>query len=75
MTDYEKLVALWDEYETELNRRKRGVPYKVWNGSGYTETMIAPNNKARLNRLRLEISRMMLEIERQMTGRGKEAWF
>ena len=78
MSDYNLLLALIAEYLDELDRRKRGVPWSWWNDEKkcYTETMVAPNNKARLTRLRLEISRKMLEIEKQMAQGGeKETWY
>lgn len=69
MSDYEMLNALLDDYRDELKRRKDGVAVNIWNSrtDSYDTAREIPANKARLNRLRLEISRLMLEIERKMT--------
>lgn len=81
MTDYDKLRALLEEYTSELQKRKEGVHCDIWDGKSMTmkTAVITPNNKARLNRLRLEITALMLRIERQMTQTtggavGKESW-
>ena len=81
MTDYEKLNALLDEYTTELQKRKEGVHSDVWDykTGKFQTSVVVPNNKAKLNRLRIEIASTMLRIERQMTETtggavGKEGW-
>lgn len=81
MTDYDLLLSLLDMYRSKLEKRKNGVQlecYDFQTGKTRREACV-PSNKARLNRLRIEIAAMMLKIEKQMTetcnGKpGKESW-
>lgn len=68
MADYELFLALVDEYRAELKKRKDGEEVRVWNceKNVYEVQKFRPANKARLQRLRLEISRLMLRMERKM---------
>ena len=79
MSDYQLLLAAMDEYKAELKRRKEGVEIEVWENGITEKERYRPANKARLNRLRLEITGLMLRIERQMCGgpfsiKYKEGW-
>lgn len=71
MTDLELLDGLWAQYRAELALRKDGVRCE-----GY---QFRPNNKSRLNRLRLEIQSLMLRMERKMAFsddiKRKEGWY
>lgn len=70
MSDYEYLLVVLDKYKQELDRRKN-TPAEE-NGRYYY-----PSNKSKIDRLRLEISDIMLKIQRQMDGysTSKESWF
>lgn len=75
MSDYEYLLALIEEYKKELEHRKIGDVVEDWKGEIHTYT---PRNKERLRRLRLEISRTMLQIENKCTNTYsfiKEGWY
>lgn len=78
MSDYEMLNALLDEYKAELKKRKDGETIKYMDCGLERKHKFRPNNKARLSRLRLEISRLMLQVERKMGGsvriEDKEGW-
>lgn len=75
MSDYEYLMALMKEYTDELEHRKVGDTVENWKGEIETYT---PRNKERLKRLRLEISRTMLQIENKCVNyiyHNKEDWY
>lgn len=80
MTDYELFLALVDEYKSELKKRKDGEEVRVWDSKKkvYEAQKFRPANKARLQRLRLELSRLMLQMERKMEQFSpmdkKEGW-
>jgi hypothetical protein len=74
------LLALMDEYKAELKKRKDGEEVRVWNceKKDYEVRKFRPANKARLQRLRIEISALMLKMERKMAASSslyyKEGW-
>lgn len=75
MSDHEYLLTLIEEYKKELEHRKVGDVVENWKGEIETYT---PRNKERLKRLRLEISRTMLQIENKCTNTFrfvKEDWY
>ena len=78
MSDYVMLHYLFAEYKKELDKRRNGYTCPVWTEKGYVNQQFRPNNKSRLQRLRLEISRLMLQMERKMGGsvriEDKEGW-
>lgn len=80
MSDYQMLIALMDEYKAELKKRKDGEEVRVWNceKKDYEARKFRPANKARLQRLRIEISALMLKMERKMVQFSnmdkKEGW-
>lgn len=80
MSDYQMLLALMDEYRAELKKRKDGEEIRVWNcdKKDYETQKFRPANKARLQRLRIEISTLMLKMERKMVQFSrmdkKEGW-
>lgn len=78
MSDYVMLHYLFAEYKKELDNRRNGYTCPVWTEKGYVNKQFRPNNKARLQRLRLEISRLMLQMERKMVQFSsmdkKEGW-
>jgi hypothetical protein len=80
MSDYQMLLALMDEYKAELKKRKDGEEIRVWNceKKDYETQKFRPANKARLQRLRIEISALMLKMERKMAASSslyyKEGW-
>ena len=68
-------MTLIEEYKKELEHRKVGDVVENWKGEINTYT---PRNKERLKRLRLEISRTMLQIESKCvnyTYHNKEDWY
>ena len=78
MSDYQLLLALMDEYKAELKRRKEGETFKYWDCGVERERKLRPANKSRLSRLRIEISSLMLRMEKSMAQSwsmdGKECW-
>lgn len=75
MSDHEYLLTLIEEYKKELEHRKVGDVVENWKGEINTYT---PRNKERLKRLRLEISRTMLQIENKCVNysyHSKENWY
>ena len=80
MSDYQMLLALMDEYRAELKKRRDGEEVRVWNceKKDYETQKFRPANKARLQRLRIEISALMLKMERKMAASSslyyKEGW-
>lgn len=74
MSGYQLLLALMDEYKAELKKRKEGETFKYWDCGVERERKIRPSNKSRLSRLRIEISSLMLKMEKEMTGSAKEGW-
>lgn len=80
MSDCQMLLALMDEYRAELEKRKDGEEIRVWNceTNAYETKRFRPANKARLQRLRIEISALMLKMERKMAASSslyyKEGW-
>lgn len=80
MSDYQMLLAILDEYRAELKKRKDGEEIRVWNceTKAYETKRFRPANKARLQRLRIEISALMLKMERKMAASSslyyKEGW-
>lgn len=75
MSDHEYLLTLIEEYKKELEHRKVGDVVENWKGEINTYT---PRNKERLKRLRLEISRTMLQIENKCVNTYrfvKEDWY
>lgn len=78
MSNYQLLLALMDEYKTELKKRRDGDTITYWDGDVKREHKFRPANKNRLSRLRLEISRLMLQMERKMVSysslNDKEGW-
>ena len=78
MSDYELLNGLLDEYKAELKKRKDGEILKYMDCGVEREHKFRPANKSRLQRLRLEISRLMLQMERKMAQFSqideKEGW-
>lgn len=80
MSDYQMLLALMDEYRAELKKRRDGEEIRVWNceTKAYETKRFRPANKARLQRLRIEISTLMLKMERKMAASSslyyKEGW-
>lgn len=80
MSDYQMLLALMDEYKAEMKNRKDGEEIRVWNceKKDYETQKFRPANKARLQRLRIEISALMLKMERKMAASSslyyKEGW-
>lgn len=80
MSDCQMLLALMDEYRAELEKRKDGEEIRVWNceTKAYETKRFRPANKARLQRLRIEISALMLKMERKMVQFSrmdeKEGW-
>lgn len=66
MSDYELLNWLLDEYKAELKKRKDGEIIKYMDCGVERKHKFRPANKSRLQRLRLEISRLMLQMERKM---------
>lgn len=71
MNDYELLLALISEYKNELKRRKNTKQTMI----GKSCFWDYPCNKERLKRLRIEIQKLMLRIERKMDGFAKETWY
>ena len=71
MSDYELLLALISEYKNELKRRKDTKQTTIGENFFYE----FPCNRERIKRLRLEIQKLMLRIERQMDGFTKETWY
>lgn len=71
MSDYELLLALISEYKNELKRRKDTKQTTIGEYLSYN----FPCNKERIKRLRLEIQKLMLRIERKMDGFTKETWY
>lgn len=80
MSDYQMLIALMDEYKAELEKRRDGEEIRAWNcdKKDYEAQKFRPANKARLQRLRIEISALMLKMERKMAASSslyyKEGW-
>lgn len=78
MADYALFLALVDEYKLELKKRKDGEILKYMDCGVEREHKFRPANKSRLQRLRLEISRLMLRMERKMEQFSpideKEGW-
>jgi hypothetical protein len=80
MSDYQMLLTLMDEYKAELKKRREGEEIRVWNceKKDYETQKFRPANKARLQRLRIEISALMLKMERKMAASSslyyKEGW-
>lgn len=80
MSDYQMLLALMDEYRAELKKRRDGEEIRAWNcdKKDYETQKLRPANKARLQRLRIEISALMLKMERKMAASSslyyKEGW-
>ena len=75
MSDYEYLMALVNQYMGELEHRKVGDTVENWKGEIETYT---PRNKERLKRLRLEINRIMMQIENKCVNHiyhNKEDWY